>query len=84
MYKFDVTVIGAGIVGLAIAAEYSKKNCLVIDRQESFGREASSRNSEVLHAGIYYPTGSLKARFCVEGRRLTSKICEKRNIKCKK
>ena len=84
MEKFDVTIIGAGIVGLTIAAECKGKNCLVVERHDSFGRETSSRNSEVVHAGIYYPTGFLKARFCVEGRHMIYDLCEKYNINYKK
>ena len=59
--KFDITIIGAGIVGLAIAEELSKsyKNILVIDKEKTFGQHISSRNSEVIHSGFYYPFGSL-------------------------
>jgi L-2-hydroxyglutarate oxidase LhgO len=62
--------VGAGVVGLAIAraCAIGGMRVTVIDRGVRFGAETSSRNSEVIHAGIYYPTGSLKARFCVEGR----------------
>lgn len=84
MEKFDITIIGAGIVGLAIASEIPQGNNLVIERHESFGKETSSRNSEVVHAGIYYPTGFLKARFCVEGNELIYRICEENNINHKK
>lgn len=72
------TIIGAGVVGLAIAAELSKihKDVLLIDKNSSFGQETSSRNSEVIHAGIYYAKNSKKARFCVEGNRLLYQICE--------
>lgn len=80
MERFDITIIGAGIVGLAIASELPKGNNLVIERHESFGKEASSRNSEVIHAGIYYPTDSLKARLCVEGNELIYRICKENNI----
>ena len=67
--KTDITIIGSGVVGLAIAAEISKTNkeIVLLEQHESFGRETSSRSSEVIHAGIYYPTGSLKAQLCVEG-----------------
>ncbi len=73
----DVTIIGAGVVGLAIAAELAGegKETIVVERQDGFGREASSRNSEVIHAGIYYEKDSLKARFCVEGRRALYELC---------
>jgi len=77
--KTDILVIGAGVVGLAIAAELSagrKAPSLVfMERHESFGRETSSRNSEVIHAGIYYPTGTLKAHLCVEGKELLYSFC---------
>jgi len=82
MEKVDIVIIGAGVVGLAIASKLARKNraLYVIERHDSFGRETSSRNSEVIHAGIYYPQGSLKARLCVEGNRLLYDICEKYNI----
>ena len=62
-YKFDVIIIGAGIVGLAIAHKLSKKydNILLVEKESSFGRHVSSRNSEVIHSGIYYDPNSLKA-----------------------
>lgn len=80
MENFEVTIIGAGIVGLAVASEIPYKDSLVIERHESFGKETSSRNSEVIHAGIYYPTGFLKARLCVEGNEMIYKICKENNI----
>ncbi len=86
MPDFDITIIGAGVVGLAIAKEVAEKyeNVVVVERHNSFGRETSSRNSEVIHAGIYYQKGSLKAQLCVEGNRLLYSICEKNNIGYKK
>ena len=64
-------IIGAGAVGLSIAQRLSQKTeCLVLERNASFGQETSSRNSEVIHAGIYYPTDSLKARLCVKGNKM--------------
>lgn len=84
MEKFNITIIGAGIVGLAIASEIPQGNNLVIEKHESFGKETSSRNSEVIHAGIYYPTGFLKATLCVEGNELIYKICKEKNINHKK
>jgi L-2-hydroxyglutarate oxidase LhgO len=75
----DVVVIGAGVVGLAIAAEItsrlSKQQVILMERHEQFGQETSSRNSEVIHAGIYYPKDSLKARLCVEGKELLYHFC---------
>jgi L-2-hydroxyglutarate oxidase LhgO len=67
----ETVVIGAGVVGLAIAAELAseRQDVLVVERHHTFGTETSSRNSEVIHAGLYYPAGSLKAKLCVEGRK---------------
>lgn len=78
----DITIIGAGVVGLAIAAELAdgRSNIFIIDKEASHGRGISSRNSEVIHAGIYYPPGSLKAALCVEGRDLLYETCVKHNI----
>ena len=69
---FDALVVGAGAVGLACAHALAKRgqNVLVIEKEDGIGEGVSSRNSEVIHAGLYYPTGSLKARLCVEGRRM--------------
>ena len=84
MEHIEVTIIGAGIVGLAIAAESSKKRqTLVIEKHEGFGRETSSRNSEIIHSGIYYSKNSLKAKLCLEGNNLIYEICRKNNIPCK-
>ncbi len=79
-HPFDITIIGAGVVGLAVAEELSRhfKGILLLEKNESHGQETSSRNSEVIHAGIYYPEGSLKASLCVEGRKLLYEACEKR------
>lgn len=69
--RIDAVVIGAGVVGLACAVALGRQGheVLVLDRGSVVGSGTTSRNSEVVHAGIYYPTGSLKHRFCVEGRR---------------
>ncbi|MGB2867797.1 MAG: NAD(P)/FAD-dependent oxidoreductase [Bacteroidota bacterium] len=82
MPDFEITVIGAGVVGLAIAAKLSQKhpNLVLLERNEKYGMETSSRNSEVIHAGIYYTPGSLKATLCVEGRELLYFLCQKHNI----
>lgn len=77
---FDNIIIGAGVVGLSIGLEFVKKgkNTLIIDKNHSFGEETSSRNSEVIHAGIYYDTGSYKHRLCIEGKeKLLSYLSEK-------
>lgn len=86
MEKVEITVVGAGIVGLAIAAELSKtyNDILVIEKNLSFGQETSSRNSEVIHAGIYYPKDSMKATMCVEGKELLYAYCAQNNIGHKK
>ena len=80
--QLDCVVIGAGVVGLAIARAMALKgrDVVVLEATGSIGSETSSRNSEVIHAGIYYPEGSLKARFCVEGRQLLYAYCASRGI----
>ncbi|XP_024981113.1 L-2-hydroxyglutarate dehydrogenase, mitochondrial [Cynara cardunculus var. scolymus] len=79
----DCVVIGAGVVGIAVARELSLnfgRNVLVIESASSFGTGTSSRNSQVIHGGIYYPAKSLKAYFCVRGRRLLYEYCKKHAI----
>ena len=86
MEKVKITIIGAGVVGLAIAtrlASWFGHELLVVERHEGFGRETSSRNSEVVHAGIYYPPGSLKAKLCVQGRRQLYELCREQGIPCR-
>src|SRR3990172_12501813 len=70
MDQLDCVVIGAGVVGLAVARALALKGreVMVIEAADAIGSGTSSRNSEVIHAGIYYPTGSLKARLCVAGK----------------
>ncbi len=74
----DVLVVGAGLVGLSAAAALAEQGAkvMVLERHAGPGRETSSRNSEVLHSGVYYPTGSLKARLCVEGNRRLRSFCD--------
>jgi len=86
MEKVDVTIIGAGIVGLAVGVELStlEREVYVVERHKSFGQETSSRNSEVIHAGIYYPNNSLKAKLCVNGNRMLYEICARHSIPHKK
>ncbi|MDW3207670.1 MAG: NAD(P)/FAD-dependent oxidoreductase [Alphaproteobacteria bacterium] len=82
MDEVETVVIGAGVVGLACAkilAE-SGRDVVVIERADAIGTETSSRNSEVIHAGIYYPQGSLKAKLCVQGRRRLYEYCEARGV----
>lgn len=81
----QVLVIGAGVVGLAVAAELSKNQEVILAEQyPQFGRETSSRNSEVIHSGIYYPKDSLKTRSCIEGRKLLYEYCEKNQVPYRK
>ena len=82
MMDADITIIGAGVVGLAIAENVSKthNNVFLIEKHTSFGQETSSRNSEVIHAGIYYTKDSLKARLCVEGKWMIYDYCKKYDI----
>lgn len=78
----QTVVVGAGVVGLAVARELSAAGdeVVVIEAEASFGRHASSRNSEVIHAGIYYPPGSLKARCCIEGKALLYAFCDAHEV----
>jgi L-2-hydroxyglutarate oxidase LhgO len=82
MADVGVTVVGAGVVGLAVAARLAPRHpdLVLLERRDKPGQEQSSRNSEVIHAGMYYPTGSLKARLCVEGKRRLYERCEKKGI----
>ena len=82
MLDADVVVIGAGVVGLAVASELAERgrDVLVLERHDAIGTETSSRNSEVIHAGIYYPEGSLKARWCVEGKALLYAFCARHGV----
>ncbi|HET6515122.1 MAG TPA: NAD(P)/FAD-dependent oxidoreductase [Thermodesulfovibrionales bacterium] len=78
----DITIIGAGVIGLAIASELSghNRNVYILEKNTSHGMGISSRNSEVIHAGIYAPPGSLRARLCVEGREMLYETCLKNKI----
>jgi L-2-hydroxyglutarate oxidase LhgO len=80
--RLDCAVIGGGVVGLAIARKLALlgRQVVLFEAERATGMHASSRNSEVMHAGIYYPTGSLKARLCVEGRRLIESYCTSHGI----
>lgn len=77
MEQADVVVIGAGVVGLAVARRLARagREVLILEREKTFGSGISSRNSEVIHAGIYYPLGSLKARLCVSGQQALYAFC---------
>lgn len=74
----DVVVVGAGAVGLAIARQFARtgRQVIVLERNSDIGQETSSRNSEVIHAGIYYPSQSLKAKLCVRGKELLYQFCQ--------
>jgi L-2-hydroxyglutarate oxidase LhgO len=82
MADVGVTVVGAGVVGLAVAARLAPANpdLVLLERRDKPGQEQSSRNSEVIHAGMYYPTGSLKAKLCVEGKRRLYERCARKGI----
>jgi len=78
----EITIIGAGVIGLAIAEKVSEDHddVYLIEKHITFGQETSSRNSEVIHAGIYYPGGSLKAKLCTVGKKLLYDYCIKFEI----
>ncbi len=80
--QVDTVVIGAGVVGLAVALALALagREVMVLEAAESFGTGTSARNSEVVHAGIYYPAGSLKARLCVQGKDMLYAYCAERGI----
>ena len=80
--EFDAVVIGAGVIGLAIANEICDifDNVIVIEKEPDFGQHVSSRHSGVVHSGLYYKPGSLKANLCVEGNRLLYDFAEKNNV----
>lgn len=82
MEKIQAVVIGAGVVGLAVARALALqgREVLVLEAANAIGTGTSSRNSEVIHAGIYYPAGSLKARLCVDGKALMYAYCEERGV----
>lgn len=81
-YDFDVLVIGAGAVGLAIgrAAALTGRSVVVVERHAAFGTETSSRNSEVIHSGLYYPAGSMKSNMCLRGNEKLYAYCKARGI----
>ena len=81
-YRADITIIGAGVIGLGIAAQVTRegKEIYVLEKNETFGQETSSRQSGVIHCGIYYPQSSLKAKMCVAGNRILYELCEKYGI----
>lgn len=78
----ETAVIGGGVVGLAIARELARRghDVWVLERHDGIGTETSSRNSEVIHAGLYYPPGSLRARLCVDGKALLYRFCAENGV----
>jgi L-2-hydroxyglutarate oxidase LhgO len=82
MDQVDAIVIGAGVVGLAVARALAQRGreTIVAEAQPAIGQGVSSRNSEVIHAGLYYPTGSLKARLCVRGKQLLYALCASHGV----
>jgi len=82
MEQLDCVVIGAGVIGLAVARQLAMAGheVLICEAEGQIGQHCSSRNSEVIHAGLYYPTGSLKARLCVAGKAMLYRYCAERHI----
>lgn len=78
----ECVVVGAGVVGLAVARALARtgREVILVEAGEGIGVGISSRNSEVIHAGIYYPNGSLKAQLCVEGRQRLYAFCDERGV----
>ncbi|MGL4728493.1 MAG: NAD(P)/FAD-dependent oxidoreductase [Bosea sp. (in: a-proteobacteria)] len=86
MERVQAIVIGAGVVGLAVARALALagREVMVLEAAEAIGTGVSSRNSEVIHAGVYYPPGSLKARACIAGKDMLYAYCETRGVKTKR
>jgi L-2-hydroxyglutarate oxidase LhgO len=86
METANIVIIGAGVVGLAVAAKLSEKNeaVYIIEKNQKFGQETSSHNSCVIHSGIHYPKNSLQAKLCVKGNLMLYRICEEHRIPYKK
>ena len=85
MEQVDCVVIGAGVIGLAVAREMALqgRETILLEREAAFGTISSARNSEVIHAGIYYPKDSLKAKLCVAGNRLLYEYCHSHQVATK-
>jgi len=86
MESVDIAIIGAGVIGLAVSSEIGQagRSVFVLEKNSSWGQETSSRNSEVIHAGIYYQPGSLKAISCIKGRERLYSLCKENDIGFKK
>src|SRR6202008_2518947 len=82
MERVDCVIVGAGVIGLAIARRLAQagREVIVLEAAEGIGTVTSSRNSEVIHAGIYYKAGSLMARFCVAGKRALYRYCREHGV----
>jgi L-2-hydroxyglutarate oxidase LhgO len=82
MFRIETVVVGAGVIGLSIARALSAqgREVVVLEREDGIGQATSSRNSEVIHAGLYYTPRSLKARLCVEGRHALYQYCAERGV----
>src|ERR1700749_2940618 len=78
----ECVVVGAGIIGLAVARALAQagREVVVLEQERWIGSHTSSRNSEVIHAGLYYPKDSLKARYCVEGRNRLYEYCAEHGV----
>ena len=86
MEKVDIVIIGAGVVGLAIGSEIAREDreIYILEKERGYGKGTSSHNSEVIHAGLYYPKDSLKARLCIDGNPMVYRICKENNVACKR
>ncbi len=85
MDRANVLIVGGGVIGCAIAEALSRRwqDVFLVEQYPKFGMATSTRNSGVIHSGIYYPKNSWKARHCVEGNRLTKKFCARHNVPCR-
>ena len=83
LFRIDAVVAGAGVVGLAIGRRLALAGLetLILEQEPAVGTQTTARNSEVIHAGLYYPTGSLKARTCVAGRQMLCRYCARRGVR---
>jgi L-2-hydroxyglutarate oxidase LhgO len=86
LYQADIVIVGAGVIGLAIASQVARegREVYVLEKKETFGKEASSHNSEVIHTSLLYPKGSFNAEMAIEGNALLYELCEKYSISHKK